>query len=183
MHQGTDKAKGLCPLDPQQRQSLCNPFDVPEGGEGGDTTGGHLGVAPLPIPKPSVGFQGLRPWRGRGAEPLALLSLMLLAGCQSPPASAYVNGWNSGKPQAQVGIGSNTVGEACSLQNTGSTSADIFCGTWQQPSARVRAGGAAGGQQLAHLATASPWRVGDRYALPLRAADLDHHPRQQARPS
>ena len=38
-------------------------------------------------------------------------------------------------------------------------SAAIYCGTWQEPSAHVRSGGAAGGAQLAQLATASPWRA------------------------
>src|ERR1700742_4982904 len=38
--------EGRCPLDPQQRRSLCNPSTV---------------------------TRGVAPWRGRGAEPLALL--------------------------------------------------------------------------------------------------------------
>ncbi len=38
--------------------------------------------------------------------------------------------------------------------------ADVFCGTWQQPSARVRSGGPGTAAELAQLATASQWRSG-----------------------
>ena len=38
--------------------------------------------------------------------------------------------------------------------------ADVFCGTWQQPSARVRSGGPGSAAELAQLATASQWRSG-----------------------
>ena len=64
------------------------------------------------------------------------------------------------KPAAQVAIGKNSVGEDCTQQAETGQSADVFCGTWQQPSARVRSGGPGGRGQLAQLATASPWRTG-----------------------
>ncbi len=52
------------------------------------------------------------------------------------------------------------MGEACTLQPTAGSGADVYCGTYQQPSARVREGGAADAGQLGALATASPWRAG-----------------------
>jgi CHAT domain-containing protein len=84
-----------------------------------------------------------------------LLALLLPAACDAPPPSAYVNGWNAAAPAAQTAIGANAVGEACSLGGD-----DVFCGTWQQPSARIRAGAPATADTLAGLATAGPWRAG-----------------------
>src|SRR5580704_14896353 len=87
---------------------------------------------------------------------LALLAACV--GCTAPPSSAYVNrGAAAGKPAAQAELGKNAVGEACTIQDTGETSADIYCGTWQQPSAKVRGGEAAGADALAGIATDSPW--------------------------
>jgi tetratricopeptide (TPR) repeat protein len=88
------------------------------------------------------------------------LTLLLTAGCQTPPPDAYVHGANAGKPVAQVEIGKNSVGEACTQQVATGQSADVFCGTWQQPSARVRSGGAGTAGELVQLATSSPWRAG-----------------------
>ena len=59
-------------------------------------------------------------------------------------------------------------------------SADVFCGTWQQPSARVRAGGAGTAGELAQLATDSPWRTGIDNRYQLRGAGRDHDPWQPA---
>jgi CHAT domain-containing protein len=110
--------------------------------------------------RPGAGSGAARPRRVEaGTLALALLAFVL-AGCERPPATAYVNGWNGGKPQAQVGIGANAVGEACNLQDTGDGGANIFCGTWQQPSARIHAGEAAAAGDLQRLVAASPWRVG-----------------------
>ena len=86
--------------------------------------------------------------------------LAVLAGCDRPPATAYVNGWSAGAPQAQTAIGVNAVGEACSLQDGGMGGANIFCGTWQQPSGHIREGQAVGAGDLARLVTASTWRAG-----------------------
>ncbi|MCW3473885.1 CHAT domain-containing protein [Limobrevibacterium gyesilva] len=95
----------------------------------------------------------------------ALAFLFALAGCTPPPPSAYVGG-GTAQSVAQVSIGNNSVGEACTQQADASQGADIFCGTWVQPSARVRAGGAASAATLRQLATTSPWRT----ALDLRFA-------------
>lgn len=89
-----------------------------------------------------------------------LLPLLLLAGCQTPPTSSYAHGVvGVSRPPAQVSIGKNAVGEACTQTAGSGTSADIYCGTWDQPSARVREGGPVGTRQLVNLATASPWRA------------------------
>ena len=92
-------------------------------------------------------------------RPIVLLSLALAA-CSVPPPSAYVAGGTLAKPAAQLAIGNNAAGEACTLQPIGATGADVYCGTWQQPSARVRAGGASTAGQIIALATSSPWRAG-----------------------
>lgn len=88
-----------------------------------------------------------------------LLVLLPLAGCEKPPPEAFVHSAvSTGKSAAQVAIGKNAVGEDCTQSAGTGDSASVYCGTWQEPSARVRSGGSAGGAQLAQLATASPWR-------------------------
>ncbi|MDE1896302.1 MAG: CHAT domain-containing protein, partial [Rhodospirillales bacterium] len=93
----------------------------------------------------------------RAPVALALLLALGLGSCAKPPASAY--------DQAQVStgegvpVGQNSAGESCTLQRIGGR-ADIYCGSWDQPSAHVQAGGAANAGQLAALATSSPWRAG-----------------------
>jgi CHAT domain-containing protein len=114
------------------------------------------------------------------ARLLASLGLALaLAACATPPPSAYVKSFTSQKPAAQTAIGKNAVGEACTLEPI-DAGADIFCGTWQQPSARVRAGEAVAPGDLARIAAASPWRSGidQRYACqqPTATTILDGHP-------
>src|SRR6516225_2902473 len=74
----------------------------------------------------------------RTAVPLLLMLSVVLpvAGCASPPPDAYVHGAvRAEKPAEQVSIGRNSVGEECTQQEDTSRSADVFCGTWQQPSA------------------------------------------------
>ena len=86
---------------------------------------------------------------------------ILLACCQAPPPDAYVQSNDSAaKAAAQVAIGKNSVGEACTQQGTVGQSADVYCGTWNQPSARVRFGGSGSAADLARRATDSPWRNG-----------------------
>ncbi len=103
--------------------------------------------------------------RATALRALPLLA-MLLFGCATPPPESYVRGAQGGavKPAAQVSIGKNSVGEDCTQQaettQGAATGADVFCGTWQQPSARVRSGGPGSAAQLAQLATASQWRSG-----------------------
>uniref|UniRef100_UPI0022EB5ECF hypothetical protein n=1 Tax=Falsiroseomonas oryzae TaxID=2766473 RepID=UPI0022EB5ECF len=70
---------------------------------------------------------------------LALLVLLGLAGCTAPPPSAYVGGGaGGGEP-----VGVNAVGETCTRQAAAQGGTEIYCGTWQQPSARLRPHGPA----------------------------------------
>src|SRR5690348_15240313 len=86
---------------------------------------------------------------------------MLLAACATPAPDAYVHRAQTGtNPETQVAIGKNSVGEECTQQASTDQNAEVFCGTWQQPSARVRSGGAGAASELAGLATASQWRSG-----------------------
>ncbi len=89
-----------------------------------------------------------------------LLLLLPVAGCEKPPPEAFVHGTvGTGKSAAQVSIGKNAVGEDCTQSASTGDAASIYCGTWEEPSAHVRAGGPAANAQLTQLATASPWRV------------------------
>lgn len=100
----------------------------------------------------------------RGVAGVAVLVLAAgLAGCQKPPASAYYTAQASAQGTP---IGKNTTGEDCTLVSRRNNGADIFCGAWQQPSARIRSGGSASGANLMALATSSPWRaeIETRYA-------------------
>ena len=78
-----------------------------------------------------------------------------LAGCSSPPPGAYVH---DDVKAATVPVGRNTAGEACQQDGgSGDPRASIYCGSWNQPSARVAVneGPAA---SLTAIAAASPWR-------------------------
>jgi CHAT domain-containing protein len=86
--------------------------------------------------------------------PVAVI-LLVLAGCQKPPASAYESA--AAVNTAGLAVGQNSAGEACTAQMT-AAGADVYCGGWDQPSATIRNGGAGG--DLAALATTSPWRAG-----------------------
>ena len=92
---------------------------------------------------------------------LLIASLTLaLAGCAEPPPGAYVNGTDAAG-SAGVPLGKNAAGEACTEQGHGSgvnRAADIYCGTWQQPSGAVRTAGPVAASGLVQLATSSVWR-------------------------
>lgn len=89
----------------------------------------------------------------------------VLASCATPPSTSYVNA-PSGTAAALVAIGTNTAGEACSQGGDAANGVEIFCGTWVQPSARLRATGAGNAAAMRLLATGSAWRS----ALDLRFA-------------
>ena len=70
-----------------------------------------------------------------------LATLLLLAACTAPPPEAYVRGRAPGaSPSAAVAIGTNATGEACtqSAAPGDPNGHEVFCGSWQQPSARIR---------------------------------------------
>ncbi len=88
---------------------------------------------------------------------LAVLAVM--AGCSPPPPNAYVGGAATG--QAATALGQDASGEACNqLPGDRPDSADVFCGTWQQPAATVRSGPPGGADALMALATGGAWREG-----------------------
>ena len=89
-----------------------------------------------------------------------LIAILLMAGCAVPPPSAYVNGDSAGQ-SAGLSVGKNAAGEDCTLQKASQGSAEIanvFCGTWQQPSGVVRSAGPVASADLVALATSGPWR-------------------------
>lgn len=112
---------------------------------------------------------GMRTARQRTGLRLATLVLALagaaLAACAVPPPDAYVAGGTK-RDVAGLDLGKNAAGEACTQQRSGPASADVYCGAFTQPSARVRSAGPANGGSLTALATTSAWRKGieDRYA-------------------
>ena len=64
------------------------------------------------------------------------LGFMLLAGCNAAtPGADGARSADTGRES--VVVGSNTVGERCTQQSDSSRSASVFCGTWEQPSARI----------------------------------------------
>jgi len=84
---------------------------------------------------------------------------LLLASCGKPPQTAYESDSGTGTSTgAGLSVGQNTAGEACNSQAVNG-GADVYCGSWDQPSAHVQSGGPAGAQSIAALATSSPWRA------------------------
>ena len=84
---------------------------------------------------------------------LLAAALAALAACAGPPPDAYVGG--SGRGTGGVGLGKNAAGESCTQQAAGN-GADIFCGTWEQPSGHVAV--MDGSTDLRTAATSSQWR-------------------------
>jgi len=90
---------------------------------------------------------------------ICLVAGFCLAGCARPPATAYEAAGGAAVTAAGLAVGDNTAGEACTSQPT-ADGADVYCGSWDQPSAHVQTGGPAAGQSLATLAATSGWRAG-----------------------
>ena len=87
----------------------------------------------------------------------ALAVLGLLAGCAQPPPSAYVGGAPTGTQG--VSLGTNASGETCNqLPGDSPDSVAVYCGTWQQPAARIRADAASGAATPMSIATSGAWR-------------------------
>lgn len=94
--------------------------------------------------------------------PLVLAAL--LAACDSPPPEAFVTG-GRGPVAAARPVGQNAQGEPCVVQRAPTREADpqdarpyeLFCGTWQQPSARLLLAAAG---DLDALVSGGPWRRG-----------------------
>lgn len=71
------------------------------------------------------------------ATALSGVMALLLAACVAPPPEAYVPGGSSATAAEAVPIGNNARGEACRMLRSGDA-AEVFCGEWGSPSARVR---------------------------------------------
>ena len=103
----------------------------------------------------------------RGSILALFLLTVSLVSCDTPPHDAYVESSVATRTEGQVAIGKNAVGEECTqatIDANGSTpGADVFCGTWTQPSASVRAGSPG---DITQLVANSPWRtsINDRFA-------------------
>ncbi len=83
---------------------------------------------------------------------------MLLAGCTAAtPGAEGPRSTETGRES--VVVGSNTVGERCTQQSDSTRSASVYCGTWEQPSARISRGTPASADTLSELATRSDWRT------------------------
>ncbi|WP_426956412.1 CHAT domain-containing protein [Muricoccus radiodurans] len=73
----------------------------------------------------------------RSHLPLRLAPLLaVLAACTEPPPSAYIS-TPSGAAGRFVEVGRTAAGEECRLSRSGA-GADIWCGEWSSPSARIR---------------------------------------------
>ncbi|MBP0491771.1 CHAT domain-containing protein [Pararoseomonas indoligenes] len=66
---------------------------------------------------------------------LLLAPALVLGACTAPPPSAYVP--SSSASTGAVSLGRNAAGEECRMAATGG-GADVWCGEWSSPSARLR---------------------------------------------
>ncbi len=104
----------------------------------------------------------------RAPHPAAfwLWPVLLVAGCSTPPPAAFVPSGSS-RQGAAIPIGRNDASEACVQDGEpGDVAASVYCGAWEQPSARVAraeatdAGPGAPGAGLATIAAGGTWREG-----------------------
>lgn len=105
----------------------------------------------------------------RVALSLASMLVLALAGCAGPlPPDARVSAAPANETVAAQPAGANQVGEACRYQPERRTpnadisrGFDLFCGSWQQPSARMfQAATPVAAADLPRVAHASAWRAG-----------------------
>lgn len=94
-----------------------------------------------------------RPWRLS-----ALLAAGLGASCAEPPPASYVHGAAAVQEAAAISVGKNSANEACTQQGQPNGGAYVYCGAWEQPSARISRAGSGSADGLMALATSSPWR-------------------------
>lgn len=90
------------------------------------------------------------------------LTVLCLAACAKPPSSAYVGGAPmAAQGNNAVGLGVNASGESCNQLPSGAPdTVDVFCGSWQEPAARVSRDGAGDSTTLMGVAASGPWRAG-----------------------
>ncbi len=96
----------------------------------------------------------------RRLVPTLVAALILgLAACSRPPEAAYVTGSQSSRSEGGVALGKNASGEDCSQSAVGE-GADLYCGSWLQPSARIRRPPTGSPAAPAEIAISGPWRAG-----------------------
>ena len=106
--------------------------------------------------------------------------LGLLAGCTQPQPSDYVGG-AAGQGVEGISLGKNTSGESCSqLPGDAPNTVAVFCGTWQQPAARIRADRASTEATPVGVATSGDWRDTINLRFVVRHAGCHIDPRQRA---
>ena len=82
---------------------------------------------------------------------------LLAAGCAAPPPAAFVAANNT---DHALPLGRNDAGESCTQDGQpGDAGASVYCGTWEQPSARI-AREDAPGATLSGVMQTSTWRDG-----------------------
>src|SRR5262245_51974588 len=87
---------------------------------------------------------------------LALVSLV--AGCAEPQSSDYYGGSRTRDIEG-LSLGVNASGESCNqLPGDAAGSVVVYCGTWQQPAARVSVGPASDASSPMSVATSGAWR-------------------------
>jgi CHAT domain-containing protein len=89
---------------------------------------------------------------------LVILMALALASCAKPPQTAYDSQTGNNATAASLPVGQNAAGESCTIQRSGNN-ADVYCGSWEQPSAHAQTGGPATAADLLALASTSAWRA------------------------
>ncbi len=126
-------------------------------------------------------MRGPRPAASRPAALWLLPALLVAAGCTVPPPAAFVSS-GAAKQGAAVPVGRNEAGETCTQDGApGEAAAAVYCGAWEQPSARIARAEQVATQpgappaSLAAIAAGGAWREGlDRRlsCLPAQPATL-----------
>lgn len=98
----------------------------------------------------------------------AFAGMLLLAGCARPPASSYETAGDAASGNAAgatLALGKNSSGEICTAHRD-ADGAQVYCGSWSQPSAEVSKGPAGSPSTLGTLVRTGDWRAGleQRYA-------------------
>ncbi len=102
----------------------------------------------------------LHGWTTDMRSMFVVLLVCLLGSCAKPPASAYVGGTAfSERGSAGVDLGSDASSEKCVQLPSGvPDTVDVFCGSWQQPAARIVAVQQAAGMPPMAAAASGAWR-------------------------
>ncbi len=95
----------------------------------------------------------------RLAPNLIAVFMLGLAACSRPPEAAYVTSSQSSRSETGIALGKNASGEDCTQTAIGE-GADLYCGSWLQPSARIRRPPTGSPATAGEIAMSGPWRTG-----------------------